>query len=163
MVRGIMGMISQRRIHFHIRKSESRCRTLLSGVPQGSVIAPALFNLYTYDIPIAVSKEYIYADDIAMMASDKCFTVVEKTLSDDLGKFRNYSYNWRLKLNTTKTVCSAFHLTNRQADYELSITTMGEWIPFDKTPKYLSVTLDRTLSYQEHLLNTAAKVNAAIY
>ena len=82
-----------------------------------------------------------------MMASDKCFTVLEQTLSDDLDKFRNYFYNWRLELNTAKTVCSAFHLTNRLADYELSITIMGERIPFDKTPKYLGVTLDRTLSY----------------
>ena len=61
-------------------------------------------------------------------------------------------------MNTTKTVCSAFHLTNRLADYELSIATMGERIPFDKTPKCLGVILDRTLSYHQHLLNTAAKI-----
>ena len=36
---------------------------------------------------------------------------------------------------------------------------MGERIPFDETPKYLGATLDRTLSYQKHLLNTAAKVS----
>ena len=44
-----------------------------------------------------------------MMARDKYFTVAEQTLSDDLDKFRNYFYKWRLKLNTTKTICSAFH------------------------------------------------------
>ena len=84
MLRTIMGMISQRRFHIHIGKSKLRCRTLLSGVPQGSVIAPALFNQCTYDIPTTVSRKYIYADGIAIMTSDKCFTVVEQTLSDDL-------------------------------------------------------------------------------
>ena len=73
------------------------------------------------------------------MASDKCFIVVEKTLSDDLDKLRNNFYKWRLKLNTNKTVTVyiAFHLTNYLADYELSITTMGDKIPLNKIPKHL--------------------------
>ena len=94
-----------------------------------------------------------------MMASDKCFKVVAQTLSDNLDKFTNYFYNWRLKLNTTKTFCSAFHLTNQLADYELSNTTMGERIPCDKTPKYHGDTFDRTLSYHQHLLNSTEKVS----
>ena len=36
---------------------------------------------------------------------------------------------------------------------------MGERIPFDETPKYLGVTLDRTLSYNQHLPNTTVKVS----
>ena len=99
-----------------------------------------------------------------MMASDNCFAVVEQTLSDDLAKLRNYFYNWRLKLNTPKTVCSALHLTNRIVDYELSITTMVEWIPFDKTLKHLGVTHERTLSYHQYYLNTQQKyTNVAAY
>ena len=121
MVRTIMGMISQRCFHVHIGKSKLRCWNILSGAPQGSVIAPALFNLFTYDIPATVSRKYIYADDTALMASDTCFLVVEQTFSDDLDKLRNCFYSWRLKFNTTKTVCSAFHLTNRLANYELSM------------------------------------------
>ena len=70
---------------------------------------------------------------------------------------RVYFRKWRLKLNTNKTVCSTFHLTNRLADYELSVTTDGVKIPFEKTPKYLGVTLDRTLSFRQHLTDTAAK------
>ena len=45
--------------HVHIRKSKSRRRTLLNGVPQGSVISLALFNLYPYDIPATVLRKYI--------------------------------------------------------------------------------------------------------
>ena len=93
------------------------------------------------------------------MASDKCFTVVEQSLSDNLDKLRNYFYNCWLKLNTTKTVCRAFHLTSALADYELSITTIDERIPLDRTPKYLVVTFNHTLSYHQHLINTTAKVS----
>ena len=81
------------------------------------------------------------------MTSGKYFKAFEQTLLDNLDKLRNYFYNCRLKLNSMKTVCSSFHLTNRFADYELSITTMGERIPFDKTPLYLCVILNHTLFY----------------
>ena len=64
----------------------------------------------------------------------------------------------RLNLNTTKTVCSVFHSTSRFANYEISITNMTERFPFDKTPKYLSVTLDCTISYHQHLFNIEVKV-----
>ena len=90
MARTIIGIISQHRFHVHIGKSKSLCRTLLNGVPQGSVIASALFNLYTYDTPTTESRKYIYEYDIPMMASDKCFTVVEQTLSDDPDKLRTF-------------------------------------------------------------------------
>ena len=68
--------------------------------------------------------------------------------SRQIDKLSNYFYNWLLKLNTTKTICRVFHLTNHLADYELSITTMGKRIPFDETPKYLAVTLNCTLYYR---------------
>ena len=90
-------------------------------------------------------RKYIYADDTAMKVSDKCFTVVEQTLSENLDKLREYFYNWLLKLNSTKIVCSTFHYNNRLADYELSITTMGDRILFDQTKKYLGFTFDHTL------------------
>ena len=90
-------------------------------------------------------RKYIYADDTAMIVSDKWFTVVEQTLSENLDKLREYFYNWLLKLNSTKIVCSTFHYNNRLADYELSITTMGDRILFDQTKKYLGFTFDHTL------------------
>ena len=88
MVRVTMGMILQHHFHVHIRKSKSHCQTLLNGVLQGPVIVLALFNLYIYDAPTTVSRKYIYVNDIAMMPGDKCLTVVEQTLSDNLGKLR---------------------------------------------------------------------------
>ena len=52
-----------------------------------------------------------------MMASDKSFTVVKQTLSDNLDKLRNhFFYNWWLKSNITNTVYSALHLSNILAD-----------------------------------------------
>jgi len=36
-------------------------------VPQESVPAPLLFNIYISDLPTIVSRKYAYADDLAIM------------------------------------------------------------------------------------------------
>ena len=69
-----------------------------------------------------------------------------------------YFTDWRLKLNTTKTVSSVFHFANPKTDYKLIIQTSGERLPFERTLKYLGVTLDRTLSYKQHLTDVSSKV-----
>ena len=78
MVKMLLVLITKRRFTVHIGADNSRCRTLKNGIPQGSVLAPALFNLYTYDLPPTTSKKYVYADDIAMSYSHTQLKVIEK-------------------------------------------------------------------------------------
>ena len=42
-----------------------RLRRLKNGVPQGSVLAPLLFNTYVSNLPTTISRKYAYADDLA--------------------------------------------------------------------------------------------------
>ena len=65
---------------------------------------------------------------------------------------------WRLQPSVTKTVSCAFHLYNAQANRELRINLNGQRIRHEPHPVYLGVTLDRSLSYHEHMKKTAAKV-----
>ena len=48
---------------------QSRLRRLKNGVPQGSVLAPLLFNIYTYDLPSMIPRKFVYADDLALLHS----------------------------------------------------------------------------------------------
>ena len=70
-----------------------------------------------------------------------------------------YFNNWRLKINTGKTVCTSFHLAHRLAKYQLQVTCEGQNIPHKDNPKYLGVTLDRTLTYKMHISKLSQKIS----
>ena len=153
-------MISSRSFVLYLIEEKSKRRFLKNGVPQGSVLAPLLFNIYTADLPHTISKKYIYAGDITLMISDKSFTPIEHSLSEDLDTMSSYFDNRRLKLNLGKKVCPSFHLAHRLADYQLKVRCNGNIVPCESHPKYLGITLDRTLTYKNHLDQQSQKVSA---
>ena len=85
MVRMIMELVRNRRFTFTTGDSkQSRLRRLKNGVPQGSVLALLLFNIYTYDLPSMISKTFAYADDLALLHSSGKWKDLERTLSQDM-------------------------------------------------------------------------------
>jgi len=49
--------------------------------------------------------------------------------------------------STTKTVSAAFHLNNKEAKRVLKVKYNNETLPFCSEPKYLGVTLDKSITY----------------
>jgi len=152
MVHVIMEMVSNRSFTLSTGNSKrSRLRHLKNGVPQGSVLAPLLFNIYISDLPTTVSRKYEYADDLAIMRADEDWQAVEGVLTKDMATLGEYLQTWKLKLSTTKTVSAAFHLSNKEVKCELKVKYNNETLPFCSEPKYLGVTLDMSLTYRRHL------------
>ena len=70
MVKMIMELVRNRSFTLTTGDSkQSRLRRLKNGIPQGSVLAPLLFNIYTYDLPSMISRKFAYADDLALLYS----------------------------------------------------------------------------------------------
>ena len=138
----------------------SRLRCLKNGVPQGSVLVPLLFNIYTSDLPATISRKYAYADDLAITHADGDWLAVEGALSKDMATLGAYLQTWKLKLSTTKTVSAVFHLNNKEAKRELKDNFNNETLPFCSEPKYLRVTLDRSLTYCRHLESLRKKLTS---
>ena len=162
MVHMIMELIRNRSFTLSIGDSKrSRLRRLQNGLPQGSVLAPLLFNIYTYDLPSTISQKYAYADDLALMHTSKDWKTLEGTLSQDMTALSVYLQTWRLKLSHTKTVTTACHLNNREAKRELKIFNNGKLLPYCPTPTYLGVKLDRSLTFRHHLEALRKKLSSA--
>ncbi|KYO17341.1 hypothetical protein Y1Q_0011832 [Alligator mississippiensis] len=160
MVHFLQELIFNRCFTLHNGKDTSNRHPLKNGVPQGSVLAPLLFNIYTSDLPLTTSKKYMYADNITLMITGKNFKNLEQGLTKDLTTMNAYFHKWRLKLNITKTVSSTFHFTNKLTKTTLNVKCGTKSILFKSHSKYLGVTLDLTLTYKTHLTQLVAKVQA---
>ena len=160
MVRMIMELVLNRSFTLTTGDSkQSRLRRLKNGVPQGSVLAPLLFNIYTYDLPSMISRKFAYADDLALLHSSGNWKDLEGTLSQDMSTLSAYLQTWRLKLSHTKTVTAAFHLNNREAKRKLKVYNNGRLLLFCPIPTYLGVKLDRSLTFRHHLVALRKKLS----
>ena len=67
----ITHFLSERRICTRVGKTYSFIKNTDMGIPQGSIIAPILFTVFTHHLPKALSKNKVaqYADDIAIWVS----------------------------------------------------------------------------------------------
>ena len=99
-----------------------------------------------------------YADDLCITAQYPTFTEVEDTIEEALSELTQCYRNNSLRANPDKTQVRAFHLRNREVKRPLNIARNGVDLENTAYPKYLGVTLDRTLNYKQHILNTKMKV-----
>ena len=157
----IGSLLKDRRFFVEMDGKKSRWKSQKNGLPQGSVLAPTLFNIYTNDQPEFKNiRRFIYADDLCLATQAKSFQTIQKRLSSALATLTEYYHQNCLNANPTKTQVCAFHLNNHQANQKLDIKWNGEQLTNDSFPVYLGVTLDRTLSFNEHTRKVKAKVAA---
>ena len=142
-----------------LNNERSRWRIQKNSLPQGSVLSPTLFNIYTNDQPILDgTRSFIYADDLCVTAQYPSFQEVEQQIEEVRGELTHYYRSNSLRANPDKTQVTAFHLRNREAKRSQQVSWNGVDLENTDTPKYLGVTLDRTLSYKTHIHNTKMKV-----
>lgn len=156
----LCNMLSDRMFHVYLNNKRSSQMKLNDGIPQGSVLAPLLFNLYIHDLPSSTARKFLYADDSAYAVQGRDILWIEQTLKSDMASLMKYCQNWRLNPSVTKTETSLFHLDNRLAKTELKVTMGDRILNHNPTPKYLGVTLDRSLTFKQHITKLRGKINS---
>jgi len=85
MVRKIMKMVNNRSFtHTTGNGKRSRLRRFKNSVPQGVVLALFFFNIYIYDLPTTISRNYAYTNNLVIIHADRDWKVVERALSKDM-------------------------------------------------------------------------------
>ena len=140
----IRTLLENRRFFMELGVKRSRWRSQINGLPQRSVLAQLLFNVYTNDQPIHLgTRSVVYADDLAVTTQSTYFAPIEETLtSAALDGLSEYYATNQLRANPPKTQVSLFHLRNRECGKQLNISWNGVKLTHCNLPVYLGVTLD---------------------
>lgn len=120
-----------------------------SGVPQGSILGPLLYLLFTYDLPNSLGTEIAtFADDTAIISSNQNPEIASLLLQSSLNSVSCWLKRWRIKVNGSKCVHITF-TTRRQSCPPVSL--QGVQIPVANEVKYLGMHLDRRLTWRTHI------------
>ena len=144
-----------------VNNTESKPASVLSGVPQGSVLGPMLFIIYINDLPETVkSDKLLFADDTKTMRTiatrvDAC------TLQNDIDSLQHWSQKWLLNFNADK--CHVLTIgkfenikhTHRYRIHECELDHMFE-------EKDLGVHIDAELKFEEHMSTKIKKANSIV-
>ena len=140
--------LSGRKQIVHVNKVDSDPLQISCGVPQGSILGPLLFLCYVNDMVTSVDRKLLlYADDSALLVSDKNPQCVADKLSKELESCRQWVVDNKLSLHLGKTECILFGSKNKLKKVNtFSVTCDGNEIKPSNSAKYLGITLDESLS-----------------
>ena len=97
------------------------------------------------------------ADGVSILATASSLTQAQKALQNTVSAVDNLSKKLKLYLNSTKSESTFFTLSYAQLDWKPSVKIWEKIVPFNRTPKFLGVTFERSLSFRPHVQETVRK------
>ena len=129
-----------------------------SGVPQGSILGPLLFNIHMNSIsslPLSQNARLIlYADDILLFKPVNSAADVAH-LQQDVNLILSWMDTHGLTPNHSKT--QLLPITRTKRPLSINIYMGSHPIPPCKSVKYLGVTISSNLTWSEHIKSTCKK------
>lgn len=146
----------------------SRPRNILDGVPQGSILGPLLFLVYTSQFItfIQYCRVLMYADDFQLYYD---FTIDDLDdaalkMNEDLNRLADIAARHALKLNAKKSSALVFGSNkNKQIikdRYKPTINNDG--IQFVDNARDLGLIIDDSLRFREHVVSVVRRAYGAL-
>lgn len=144
---------------------QSSFLSMLTGVPQGSVLSPLLFTVYISRFPTAFLSctQHYYADDVQLCFSfflEECMQAIS-ALNYDLSNLKHISINHSLKLNPQKTNAIIF---GKRKDKDVFMQRYSQLlkmdncnINFQQVVKSLGLFIDSDLRFSHHVTHILKK------
>jgi len=140
--------LSNRFSQVSYRSSYSTIFPIHCGVPQGSILGPVLFSIYTSDLPLNPSTVLCtFADDIAVLSPHANSETATSNLQSHLNSITEWTKRWKLKINAQKSQNICFTL--RHCNFP-SIFIDGAPLPTADVVRYLGLYIDKKLTWNPH-------------
>lgn len=122
------------------------------GIPQGDVLSPLIFLLYTssiFHLEVDNSEIFQFADDICIIVWDTNLTDVAERLQQATAQFLSLITDIDMQISPTKSKAIWFNANRKIYQPVLRIGTT--FIEFVTSVKYLGIFLDEKLNFQRHI------------
>jgi hypothetical protein len=140
--------------------------SILSGVPQGSILGPTLFNIYINTLLRQLSTEnaVAYADDLTLITSSKSRQAAQDKMQYLLNQITTWAASHHLTINTDKCFILPISPAARPKFIAGSPTLVinGTLLPVVDNVKILGLTLSHDLNWSNHIQKTKTKVSRMI-
>ena len=157
--------LGDRKQYVEYENISSNITQINTGVPQGSILGPLLFNIYMTDISKATDFFHIvqYADDTSLINSMSDYTISHNSckLNCELQKIYDWLTLNRLSLNISKTKYLMFSPKQKHVAYptvRLNEQTVEKVSEFD----FLGIILNQHMTWESHVKKVGHKINRNI-
>ena len=129
------------------------------GVPQGSVLDPLFFLIYVNDLPqLQITGKFtIFADDTPIFWHGSDVVEMEANMRENLVKIKDWCNANFLTFNVSKTNILNFKCATANICLESEPITMPTF------NKFLSLSIDRSLKFEDHIANVCNKISSGCY
>jgi len=163
----ILNYLENRKFKVNVNKVESNLYVIKEGVPQGSILGPTLYNIYTMDIPEPSSgvNLLMYADDVIIYGSHSRLKLAEVRINSYLNELGEYMNKWKLKANEEK--CEVIKVYDNKAyknikKYTPKIKLNGKTLKTVKKIKYLGQYIKENFNHITHIEKVQQKTNGVL-
>lgn len=143
--------VEERRFYVRSSYSESPQHVVRAGVPQGSVVGPVLYSIFTSDMPVSEDNRILtctHADDTALLCSDVSPAMAAQGLQHELDMIQPWLKRWNITINADKSTYVTFTLRPNNCP---PVHINGTNIPSNEKAKYLGLTLDKRHTWKDHI------------
>ena len=136
----------------------SSWKSVLSGVPQGSVLGSILFFVYINDLEEGVTGKILkFPDDTKLFRKVKAIGD-KQNIQDDIDKLVKWSEKWQMLFNFGKCKCLHTGPRNTGMNYEMGGTILSKTVKEND----LGVTMNANMKLSEQCRIAASKGNQVL-
>ena len=150
--------LSKRTQYVSYNDSKSDLKTILCGVPQGSILGPLLFILYINDITntSTLLDFLLFADDTTILYSSSDIVSKIPLVNRELTEVSNWFKANKLSVNATKTnymIMGTQYMTSMEDEGVSNVDIILDNTKLQRVDntKFLGVTIDENLSWKNHI------------
>lgn len=157
--RWIFSYLTNRECYVQVGERKSAVIHPSAGVPQGGVVSPMLYILFTNDLPVSNYRNNIFGsqfiDDIAYWSSGKDAGSLRDRVQAATDGLAEFCSKWRIKLNPDKTQLiyvkpSRIFTCYARQYLNMNLLLYNNIIAVQKNAKFLGVQFDHNATFKPH-------------